>query len=205
LASDVQNFRLPDGSYPPPTWQASVYLFTRPFIVAWAFAGFVGALALLVAPAIRAGNVDGGTLVTAVPISAICGFGFAALFGLWGFMAKCALTRPKPARGDESEAVTSLKANHLAGDEGRGGTLYVSIAGVEFVPHRFNFQPGNVWMPHSAISELAWSNVLNRTGARLATMMHITTAAGAEHFIVADTFPDALGEIAARAEVPAIR
>lgn len=116
-----------------------VFLLTRvPVLAAWVV-GAAGMYILMASEAAANGKTPSEGFL--VGISLFCGLGFAALVvgPVWMIVRAFA---PKPSfdleEGEEVER--TFPANHMLGNEARGGALLLTNRRIGFRPHRFNVQ-----------------------------------------------------------------
>jgi len=127
-----------------------VFLLTRwPVLLCWAL-GSAGMFALLELSA--AANGKHPSLSLTAGISLFCGVGLAALVvgPIWALVR--ALGPKTTLELEEGEEVCfRAKANHMLGNEARGGELLVTDRRLAFKPHRFNVQLDNWSVPLGAV------------------------------------------------------
>jgi hypothetical protein len=133
-----------------------IFLLTRwPVLLCWAL-GSTGMFALLELSAAANGK-DPSPLLSA-GISLFCGVGVAALVvgPIWAIVRALA---PKTRLELEDGEVVHYrtKANHMLGNEARGGELLITDRRLAFKPHRFNVQLDNwsapLWAVHGVRAE----------------------------------------------------
>lgn len=168
-----------------------MFLVTRwPVLAAWV-AGSAGMYALIASDAAANGKSPSESFL--IGLSLFCGLGFAAMVVGPVWMIIRAFADKPTFELEEGEVVErTIRANHMLGNEARGGALLLTNRRIGFRPHRFNGQVDTWSVPREQ---------LRRARPEGTRLLVLETDAGEEILVVPN--PDRVAEKLQSTDQPA--